>query len=173
MIYTIVNLYLLLNCDTMFSGLCAASGRDGRINKKKYYAKSMLIGIAWGQIACLLGLLILGLALFTSSDRQLAVQEMVTVGKRMVMVYSIYAIVIFLTFAVRAIPSVDVRSLTSTVAFGPLSLMRPAVIVIGIGWGLAAGPQVSVVVAAILIALIMAPFRVWLNYLFDASAART
>ena len=168
MIDTIINLYILANLDTMFSGICAASGRNGQINKRMYYLKSMIVGIAWGQVACLLGLLILGVAVFMSPDRQTTVDQMVSVGERMVTVYSMYAIVIFLTFAVRAIPSVDVRSTTSTVFFGPLTLLRPAVIVIGIGWGLAAEqPQVAVVIAAILISLIMVPFRFWLNAYFD------
>jgi len=167
MIHTIINLYILANLDTMFSGICAASGRDGRINKRKYYLKAMILGIAWGQVACLLGMLILGVVATMSPDRQTAVKEMVAVGDRMTTVYCIYAIVIFLTFAVRAIPSVDVRSITSTVFFGPLTLLRPAVIVIGIGWGLALQPQVAVVIAAVLIASIMVPFRVFLNVYLD------
>ena len=168
MIHTIINLYILANLDAMFSGICAASGRDGRINKKKYYLNSMILGIAWGQVACLLGLLILGVVATISPDRQTTVREMVAVGERMITVYGIYAIVIFLSFAVRAIPSVDVRSITSTVFFGPLTMLRPAVIVIGIGWGLALQPQVAVVIAAVLIALIMVPFRVFINVYLDS-----
>ena len=167
MIPTIINLYILANLDAMFSGICAASGREGQINKRRYYLNSMLVGAAWGQVACLLGLLILGVAATMSPDRQTAVQEMVAVGERMTTIYCMYALVIFLTFAVRAIPSVDIRSITSTVFFGPLTLLRPAVIVIGIGWGLALQPQVAVVIAAILIAVIMAPFRIFLNIYLD------
>lgn len=170
MIYTIINLYILANLDTMFSGICAASGRDGRIHKKRYYLKSMILGIAWGQVACLLGMLILGVVAMTSPDRQTTLQEMVAVGNRMTIVYFIYAIIIFLTFAVRAIPSVDVRSITSTVFFGPLTMLRPAVIVIGIGWGLALQPQVAVTIAAVFIALIMVPFRIFLNLYLDSCA---
>ncbi|GIT29897.1 MAG: hypothetical protein Ct9H300mP1_19430 [Planctomycetaceae bacterium] len=89
------------------------------------------------------------------------------VGGRMVRVYLVYAVTILSFFAVRAIPSGDIRSMTSTVAFGPLTLVRPAVIVLGIGWGLAGGAQPSVVVAGLLIAVLMVPFRTLLNRWFD------
>ena len=89
-------------------------------------------------------------------------------GDRMVLVFGVYAAIILAFFAVRAIPSVDIRSMTSTVAFGPLTLVRPAVVVCGIGWGLAIGPQPSIIAAGILICVLMAPFRVWLNRWFDA-----
>ena len=115
-------------------------------------------------------MLILGVVAMTSPDRQTTLQEMVAVGNRMTIVYFIYAIIIFLTFAVRAIPSVDVRSITSTVFFGPLTMLRPAVIVIGIGWGLALQPQVAVTIAAVFIALIMVPFRIFLNLYLDSCA---
>jgi len=75
-------------------------------------------------------------AVAISDDREQAIAEMVAVGQRMAMVYCVYAAVVLLTFAVRAVPSVDVRSVTSVVGFGPLTIIRPAVIVAGLVWGL-------------------------------------
>jgi hypothetical protein len=60
-----------------------------------------------------------------------------------------------------------VRSVTSVVGFGPLTIIRPAVIVAGLVWGLALMPGPAVAVAAILIALMMMPFRVWLNWTIE------
>lgn len=167
MIAIIIQLYILATLDTMFSGICAASGRDARINKRFYFAKAMLIGIAWGQVACATGLVILAVAAYTSGDPQAIVQEMTAVGLRMASVYRPYAIVILITFAIWAFPSVDVRSTTCTIAFGPLTLIRPAVVVLGIAWGLMLKPSLPVVLSAILIAMIMAPFRFWLNLWFS------
>jgi hypothetical protein len=164
---TAISLYVLATLDAMFSGVCAASGRDARINKRSYYLKAMIHGIGWGQVACVVGLLILAAALKISDDPRLAMEQMVAVGDRMVQVFAVYAAIILAFFAVRAIPSVDIRSMTSTVAFGPLTLIRPAVVVCGIGWGLAIGPQPPIIVAGILICVLMAPFRVWLNRWFD------
>ena len=167
MISTVISLYVLATLDAMFSGVCAASGRDARIDKRSYYVNAMIHGIGWGQVACLVGLLILTLAVYASADPGLAVEEMIQVGKRMISVYQVYAAIILLFFAVRAIPNVDIRSMTSTVAFGPLTLIRPAVIVFGIGWGLAPGVQSAVVVAGVLVAVLMVPFRILLNRWFD------
>jgi hypothetical protein len=167
MIETMLALYVLAALDTMFSGICAASGRNALIRKRGYFARSMLYGLAWGQVACLLGLLILWIAAAISGDRQNAVEEMVAVGRRMAAVYGIYAAIVLLTFAVRAVPSVDVRSVTSVVGFGPLTVIRPAVILAGVAWGLALRPGLEVTIAAILIALVMMPFRIWLNLMLD------
>ena len=59
MIETLIVLYVLAGLDAMFSGICAASGRIALIHKRAYYARSMLYGFAWGQVACLVALLIL------------------------------------------------------------------------------------------------------------------
>ncbi len=167
MIETIIVLYVLAGLDSMFSGICAASGRNALIEKRAYFARSMCYGFAWGQAACLLAFVILLGAAAIADDRQHAIDEMVSVGQRMAAVYSIYAAVVLFTFAVRAIPSVDVRSVTSVMGFGPLTLLRPAVIVVGLIWGLALMPSPVVATAATLIALMMIPFRVWLNLMIE------
>jgi hypothetical protein len=83
-----------------------------------------------------------------------------------------FSSLVLFTFAVRAIPSVDVRSLTSVVGFGPLTLIRPVVIIAGLAWGLALLPGLPVAIAAILIAAMMIPFRLWLNLMLDTFGDR-
>ncbi len=161
-------LYVLAGLDAIFSGICAASGRNALIHKRAYYARSMLYGFAWGQVACLIALLILWGTVGLVGDFQQAIDEMVSVGQRMEVIYVCYAAVVLFTFAVRAIPIVDVRSITSVVGFGPLTLLRPYVIVAGLAWGLAAQPSPTVAIAAILIAGMMVPFRMWLNLMLDS-----
>ena len=51
MISTVISLYVLATLDAMFSGVCAASGRDARIDKRSYYVNAMIHGIGWGQVA--------------------------------------------------------------------------------------------------------------------------
>ncbi len=167
MIETLSVLYVLACLDTMFSGICAASGRNARIHKRAYYARSMVYGLAWGQLACLIALAILWSAAKLADDSRQASTEMVAVGQRMAAVYVCYAAIVLSTFAIRAIPTVDIRSITSVVGFGPLTLLRPFVIIAGLAWGLAAQPGWTVAVAAILIATMMVPFRIWLNLMLD------
>jgi hypothetical protein len=167
MIETLFALYVLASLDALFSGICAASGRNAAIHKRANFARSMLYGLAWGQAACLVSLLILAGAYALASDRRLAAEEMVAVGRRLAVVYGAYAAVVLFTFAVRAVPSVDVRSVTSVVGFGPLTLIRPAVILAGLAWGLALLPGPTVAAAAVLIAGMMIPFRLWLNLMLD------
>jgi hypothetical protein len=172
MIETLVAMYVLAGLDTLFSGICAASGRNAVIHKRGYFGRSMLYGFAWGQVACLVSLLILFGATVLARDRQHAIEEMVAVGHRMAGVYGAYAAVVLFTFAVRAIPSVDVRSITSVVGFGPLTLIRPVVIIAGLAWGLALLPSLTVAIAATLIAGMMVPFRLWLNLMLDTFGDR-
>jgi hypothetical protein len=169
---TLFALYILAALDTLFSGICAASGRNALIHKRAYFIRSMVYGFAWGQVACLFSLLIVFGATLLAKDQHHAIEEMLAVGQRMAGVYGVYAAVVLFTFAVRAIPSVDVRSITSVVGFGPLTLIRPAVIIAGLAWGLALLPSLPVVSAAILIAGIMIPFRLWLNLMLDAFGDR-
>jgi hypothetical protein len=172
MIQTLFVLYVLAALDALFSGISAASGRNALIRKRAYFARAMLYGFAWGQAACCAALVILYAAAALAAERDEAIEEMASVGRRMAVVYSVYAAVVLVTFAIRAIPSVDVRSMTSVVVFGPLTLVRPAVIVAGVAWGLALAPGPGVVVAALLIAGMMVPFRAWLNLMLDVHGDR-
>jgi hypothetical protein len=172
MIETLLALYVLAALDALFSGICAASGRNALIHKRAYFARAMLYGFAWGQVACLVSLLVLCGATGLASDGQHAIEEMVVVGQRMAGVYGVYAAVVLFTFAVRAIPSVDVRSATSVVGFGPLTLIRSAVIIGGLVWGLALLPGLTVAIAALLIVGMMIPFRLWLNLMLDTFGDR-
>ena len=166
MIALVIVMYLLVLLDTSFSGVCAASGRNALIRKRAYYLRSMWHGALWGQAAILMGLFILLVAVQCSGDEQRAIEEVQEVGWRMATAYSIYAAIVMTTFLVRVYPSVDIRSITSTVGFGPLTLIRPAVIVLGIFYATLARPGAFILLAAIAIGLMMIPFRVFLNVVF-------
>ena len=84
----------------------------------------------------------------------------------MATVYSIYAVVVMSTFLIRAWPSVDVRSITSTVGFGPLTLIRPVVIILGIVYAMFSRPGTSILTVTIALGLMMIPFRIFLNVVF-------
>ena len=56
---------------------------------------------------------------------------------------------------IRAIPSVDIRSITSVLVFGPFTLIRPPVVLTGAIWGLLAAPTVNVVLLLVLVVSLM------------------
>lgn len=138
-----LGLWILFSLDAAMAGWRAAAGRDGRIDKRAYYTRALLEGCAYGQLA-FVGPALLGLAL-ARRDPGLAVQEG---GERLVLVYASYAILVMIAFAVRWIPNVDLRSTASVFFFAPALIARPAVIVAGMLWAVAAGPSVELAVLA-------------------------
>jgi hypothetical protein len=75
----------------------------------------------------------------------------------MLIVYVPYAVIILLTFVVRAAPSVDLRSITSVLIFGPFTLIRPVVVVAGAVWGFLAAPgPITLLLCLLILSLMLA-----------------
>jgi hypothetical protein len=148
-------LYLLATVDAAFCGYRAAAGRNALIDKSAYYRRAMVRGAAAGQVVLLLAALAIGAGLALSSDRPAVWRDLMHAGERLLQVYVPYAAVILAALAVRLVPSVDVRSLTSTLVFGPLTLLRPFVVLGGLVWGAAAAPRPALLGLAALIGLMM------------------
>jgi len=148
-------LLLLAVVDSTFCGYRAAAGRSALIDKRRHYGRAMRRGAAWGFGAVLLAGLAIFLALAASSDPDALRQDLKRAGDRMLQVYMPYAVVLGLAFFARAWPSVDVRSLTSTLVFGPLTLLRVPVLVAGIVWGVMSAPRPVVVALAAFVLTMM------------------
>jgi hypothetical protein len=163
MALTLLLLYLLATLDTAFCGYRAAAGRSGLIFKGGYYRRAMRRGALWGQLAVAVaaaaGLLLV--ALSPAPKRLLA--DFTEAGDRLLEVYLPYAGVIGLAFAVRAVPSVDVRSLTSVLVFGPFTLARPVVVPAGAAWALFHVPRPGVMVMLAIIIPTMLLAEPWLD----------
>jgi hypothetical protein len=130
-------LYALATVDAAFCGYRAAAGRSALIAKRHYYQRAMLRGALWGQVAVAAAAGALLAFVLSSSEPTEAWHKLYAAGRRMLIVYLPYAGLILVAFAARAVPSVDVRSLTSTLVFGPMTLLRPFVAVAGMGWAIA------------------------------------
>lgn len=148
-------LHLLAAVDATLRGYAAAAGRDARIAKWDYYRQAMTRGFLFGQAAVAVAALAVALALALSPRRVLLWADFQRVGVRMLQVYLPYAAVIGAAFAARAAPHVDLRSLTSTLIFGPLTFLRPAVAVAGLAWGVAAAPHPEIVALGVLVLVMM------------------
>jgi len=131
-------LYVLATLDSAFVGYREAAGRSALIRKGAYYRRALLRGALWGQAAVGLALLVFAALYVLTGERAAFVGALLEAGRRMLTVYVPYALVVLAAFAVRAAPSVDVRSLTSTLVFGPFLFARPALVAAGVVWGFCA-----------------------------------
>jgi hypothetical protein len=153
-------LWALATVDAAFVGYREAAGRSALIDKRAYYRRAMIRGALFGQLSvCAVGATAAALLLLSPEPAALA-RDLRGAGARMLAVYVPYALIVFLAFAVRAAPSVDLRSITSVLIFGPFTLARHAVVAAGVVWGLLAAPRPAVLLlGALALSLTLAQER--------------
>jgi hypothetical protein len=158
-------LWLLATLDAAFAGYREAAGRNALINKRRYYRRAMLRGAVMGQLAVGIALLFISLSMLVSADRSGLLQDYESAGSRMLTVYLPYTAIVLLTFLLRWIPSVDLRSITSTLIFGPFTLIRPLVAVVGMGYGIFAAQRIATVVLGLIVLTMMLSLETVLAHL--------
>jgi hypothetical protein len=94
-------------------------------------------------------------SLSLTTDRESLIRDYQRAGSRLLIIYLPYAALIVLGFALRAIPSVDIRSITSTLIFGPLTLIRPVVAIAGLVYAVFAVPRPAVVTLGLIVLTMM------------------
>jgi len=150
-----IGLWLLATMDASFAGYREAAGRNALIDKRRYYLRAMIRGAVLGQVAVVIAaLVILSLLLITGNPQSL-IWDLEKAGSRMLVVYVPFAMMILLAFCVRSIPSVDIRSITSTLIFGPFTLIRPVLAVIGLVYGVLAAPRIATVGLGLIVLTMM------------------
>ena len=150
-----VLLWLLATVDSAFIGYREAAGRNALIDKSAYYRHALIRGALFGQVAVLIAGTITAVALVGSSDAGALFSKLELIGQRMLMVYVPYALIILITFCIRAFPSVDIRSITSVLIFGPFTFIRPIIVVVGAVWGVVAAPGAITIALTVLIVILM------------------
>jgi hypothetical protein len=148
-------LWFLVTLDAAFTGYREAAGRNALVDKRRYYRQAMIRGALFGQIAVAIAAFVILIMLLVAHSPGLLLDDFKRIGARMLIVYLPYAAIILIAFAIRAIPSVDIRSITSTIVFGPLTLIRPFVALAGIIWGLMAAPRVATTLLGVLVLSLM------------------
>jgi hypothetical protein len=148
-------LWLLATVDSAFIGYREAAGRSALIDKKAYYRRALVRGALSGQLAVLIAGVVTAIALLSSDDPRALFGKLELIGTRMLLVYVPYALVILIALAIRLIPSVDIRSITSTMIFGPFTLIRPVVVLLGAIWGALAAPRAITIALVVLIVSLM------------------
>jgi L-asparagine transporter-like permease len=148
-------LWLLATLDSAFIGYREAAGRNALIEKKTYYRHALIRGALFGQLAVVIVGVITAIVLVSSDNAWELFGKLELIGARMLLVYIPYALIILITLSIRALPSVDIRSITSTVIFGPFTLIRPLVVLLGAVWGILAAPGAVTVALVVLIVCLM------------------
>ena len=148
-------LWLLATVDSAFIGYREAAGRNALIQKRAYFRHALIRGALFGQLAVLIVGVITAIALATSSDGEALFAKLELIGARMLAVYIPYALIILITFCIRAVPSVDIRSITSVLIFGPFTLIRPLIVLAGAVWGVVAAPGAVTIAITVLIVSLM------------------
>lgn len=165
---TIFLLWLLATVDSTFIGYREAAGRIALIEKRAYFRRAMIRGAVAGQIAvAIVGLAALGMLAASPQPARLF-DTFEQVAARMLTIYVPYALILTITFLIRAIPSVDIRSITSVLVFGPFTLIRPLVVLAGAIWGLLAAPTIPI---GLLIGLIVS-LMLGMEYVLSRLRAR-
>jgi hypothetical protein len=121
-------LYLLAVLDAAFVGYRDATGRSGLVRKRRHFARAMLRGVLVGQLPiAVIGLTVVaGFWMASDFDALWAAYE--AYGRVLLAVFVPYAAVVLLAFLPRTLPSVDLRSMTNVVVFGPFTAIRPALV---------------------------------------------
>ena len=160
-----VLLWLLATVDSAFIGYREAAGRNALIDKRAYFRHAIIRGALFGQLAVLIVGVTTAIVLVSVRDAGFLFSDLELIGARMLMVYVPYALILLITFCVRAIPSVDIRSITSVLIFGPFTFIRPLVVLAGAVWSVLAAPSAITIALTVLIVTLMLGLGSFLSWL--------
>ena len=120
--------------DALLAGFRAAAGRNGRITKSDYYRRAL----ARGAAAALLIVAVhaaLAAALVTSApDPASAWRDLLQAGRDCVAVFGTFATLTSIAIAFWFAPSRELRLVPTLLVLGPLTLVRPLIIVSGLAF---------------------------------------
>ena len=132
---TLLLLYLLALLDGVLCGLRTSMGRNARIGKLWYYTWATVRGLAGAQIVSTLALGGLLLVAVTSPNSHELRMDLEESAGRMLRIFLPYAAFVVGSLTLRAIPSTDIRSASSVMLLGPLTAVRPLVMIAGVLYG--------------------------------------
>jgi hypothetical protein len=160
---TLLALYLLALLDGLLCGLRASMGRCAVIRKTGYYRRAALRGVAGAQIISTLALVALLLVAAMSSNRAAVRVDLEGAASRMLWVFVPYAVLVLSNLALRLVPSNDIRSATSVFMLGPLTAIRPLVMIAGVIYGIYSSRLLETRVLGMFVLLLMLSLEFALN----------
>lgn len=160
---TLLFLYLLTLLDGLLCGLRTSMGRCPLIRKRSYYIHALFRGIAASQVVSVLALAALLLVNALSSRRYALRADLEASAGRMLLVFLPYAALVLLNLAFRLIPSTDIRSATSVLMLGPLTAIRPLIMIGGVLYGISGSDLLETRFLGIFILALMLSLEFALN----------
>jgi hypothetical protein len=161
---TLLALYLLALLDGLLCGLRASMGRCAVIRKSGYYRRAALQGVVGAQMISTLALVALVLVAATSSDRADVREDLEGAARRMLWVFLPYAILVLSNLGLRLVPSNDIRSATSVFMLGPLTAIRPLVMIVGVLYGIYSSRLLETGVLGTFVLVLMLSLEFALNW---------
>jgi hypothetical protein len=142
------------------------------IRKRGYYRRAALQGMAGAQIISTLALVALLLVASTSSHRADVREDLEVAARRMLWVFLPYAILVLSNLALRLVPSNDIRSATSVFMLGPLTAIRPVVMIVGMFYGIYSSRLVETRLLGVFVLVLMLSLEFALNLRADRRQGR-
>ena len=169
---TALVVYLLAVTDVAFVGYRTAAGRNGRIRKTRYFRRAVSAGLVLGHIPIAIGAAAVAVAVWTAADPAMAYASLIEAAEPMIYVYGVYATLVLSAFIPYFIAPLDYRVLASVAIFGPLTLVRPLVIVGGAAWAWVVAADTPTRICVAVAALSMVVFEPVLDRARARSAFR-
>jgi hypothetical protein len=129
----------------------------------------MLHGIVAAQVVSMLALAALLLTVVLSSRRGTLRTDLEASAGRMLWVFLPYAALVLFNLALRLVPSTDIRSATSVLMLGPLTAIRPFIMIVGVLYGISA----STLFETRFLGLFILALMLSLEYVLNRRAARS
>jgi hypothetical protein len=153
-VVVLLALLVLALTDAAFCGYRDASGRNPLIRKAGFYRHALRRGIRFGFANAGLSATLLIVLLATSPRPGALWADCAAAGTTLLCVVVPYATVVLVALGAWTAAEQDVRTLASVALLGPLSLLRPVVIVVGAVVATVSRPSAPVAALAALTALL-------------------
>lgn len=148
-------LALLAVFDGALSGFRAAAGRDGRIDKRPYFRRALVHGALAAVVVVLADGAVAAVLVETSAAPGATWAAFVRAGTACVWIFGGFATLTLAAIALWWSPIVEYRLLATVTVLGPLTLVRPIVILAGLGIAAAQGREPRVWILAVLAGVTM------------------
>ena len=133
---TLLLLSVLAMLDGLLCGARVSMGRSALIAKRRYYLRAQFRGLVGAQIVSTIALIALILVNLVSPNRLVLRSDLQAAAGRMLWIFLPYAVLVLGNILLRLAPSTDIRSATSVMMLGPLTAIRPLVMIVGVLYGI-------------------------------------
>jgi hypothetical protein len=135
--------------DALLTGFRAAAGRNGRIAKSDYYRRALTRGAVAALLVVGAHSALAAALVAAAPDPAGAWRDFLRAGRDCVAVFGTFATLTSVAIAFWFAPSRELRLVPTLLVLGPLTLVRPLVIVSGLAFAAARTPTPRVYVMAL------------------------